>query len=320
MPTADTPGSPPTAVANQPSPAAQASVTGTFEPRFINVQFYEMKANGVEPTVLMDSIAAIPSQPTSARVVKVGDYQRDIWEVQKAPHYLCGTFRRWRMGDSPLVGKPGEQAAPLILEPGNGTADVNYFIYWPAQRLLGWHNNSLASGVGNFTAALTKMLQVSVQAEPVMTAASTEKLMSPSANLVKVHISIAKPKNPDLYPSHTWSQSIFRMLGNSDRLNLVLSINRRKKDRGTVPEMVKEGMVELAGEQFDPKVARVFVEDESRVYPVDLIAERIRSRQEVKPNENVFDAFSYYRAIREARDEQQGAINAVLGVPGNALS
>lgn len=143
--------------------------------------------------------------------------------------------------------------------------------------------------------------------------------MSKGAELVKVEISVAKPKNPDLYPTNKWGKDFMAMMNDADRLNMKLSVNRRKRNPGSISDLVKAALTELAGSEFNPRVVRATLEDEDGTGFVDLIADRIKSKQEVEPVQNSYPSASYYRAIKAAKDERREDLDAVLGKLGSAL-
>jgi hypothetical protein len=207
----------------------------------------------------------------------------------------------------------------LDLPPGQGTANLNHFMFWPSQSLLGWQMNPTGSGPGIIKAALSELIEAPVEVLPVVTVDSAKRLMGKDAELLKVELSVAKPKNPDLYPTSEWGKQFIEMMSQADHLHLTLSVNRQKKKPGFINNLVKNALKEFAGSEFNPRVVRAKLEDEHGTGFIDLIADRIKSTQEVKPINKSYPSLAYYRAIKAARDERREDLNAVLGELGSAL-
>jgi hypothetical protein len=66
-------------------------------------------------------------KPASAQV---GDYTRDLWRARTVRHPSAwfGQFRKFRHGDLPLVGSPGEEGAELVIAEDQGLIEKNFFL------------------------------------------------------------------------------------------------------------------------------------------------------------------------------------------------
>jgi hypothetical protein len=287
--------------------------------RQITVQFFTLIARGVAPLDLCDQIADLTSGSGDENVVEIGRYKRDFWDLHRGKTYVRGQFRRWRMDEPPNIGSPGAAAPALDLPPGQGTANLNHFMFWPSRSLLAWQMNPTGSGPGIIKAALSELIEAPVEVLPVVTVDSAKRLMGKDAELLKVELSVAKPKNPDLYPTSEWGVQFMKMMNEADHLHLTLSVNSQKKKPGYISDRVKNALKEFAGSEFNPRVVRAKLEDEHGTGFIDLIADRIKSTQEVKPINKSYPPLTYYRAIKAARDERREDLNAVLGDLDSAL-
>lgn len=66
---------------------------------------------------------------------------------------------------------------------------------------------------------------------------------------------------------------------------------------------------------------KIDMEDENGiVYPIDLIADRLKVKIEILVNGRYPNEAAMYRALRGAKDDQRDNLQQIFGVPGAALN
>lgn len=101
---------------------------------------------------------------------QVGEYTRDLWRARavRRPNAWFGQFRKFRHGDLPLVGSPGEEGEELEIAEDQGLIEKNFFLVVAPHDILLWHVNGHANTPNQFTRFLSELAGTRVVADPVV--------------------------------------------------------------------------------------------------------------------------------------------------------
>jgi hypothetical protein len=153
-----------------------------------------------------------------------------------------------------------------------------------ANQVLLWHVNGHANTPNQFTRFLSDLSGTRVVADPVVQPDAMRRLMRGGVELRKVQLRIARPTNPDWYPSDDFSREILAVLaqGGGDSLYLQAVADGRLAStkqtdlsgrwKKAIREFVNDGVA---------TTARVEVAEDGIDHPIDLIADRLLSHIEV---------------------------------------
>lgn len=139
---------------------------------------------------------------------------------------------------------------------------------------------------------------------------------------LSLELSFARPTNPEYYPNDQWSARWLGLLneigGASVRLNLTTDQRSHDRERRRLAGRIRQAALAFVDSGV-ARVARLDVLDEDGCHPIDLIADRLDSRQPVEMNGHYPVPEAMYAALRRAVDEQREALDAILGRPGHRL-
>lgn len=277
------------------------------------IEFYELIA---KPTAdvpdAFDAMTQLSSDPPAA--TKVGAYMRDLWQLTATARTVHGQFRRFRMEDFPEIGRIGGDAKPLNLDDDQGLIEKNFFALHKHKMLLVWHSNGNASRPTQFAKMLTAVLGTKVEAHPVIQANGLRRLMTGAVTLRGLKVSIPRPRDATYYPEDEFAQTLFDAMGaaGGDRIQVSITTDARINEHPRLDNRIKRALKELVTDHA-VTTARVDAMEDGIEHPIDLVADRITSTQEVEHEGRYASADAMYHALHAAFDEQREAIDAVLG-------
>ena len=250
-------------------------------------------------------------------------YMRDLWtlELRSRPKSYAGQFRKFRTNDLPEIGVVGGSAAQLALSDQEGVVEKNFFVYYTEHQILGWHRNGHASSAKQLAAFLASLWGAKVTIDPVLQPDAVKRLLSGDIDLKKVELTIPRPTSRDLYPDDDYGKGILELLNRSgaDSLHLTLGIDTRRKDtEGKLTSSWKRALAEFTS--MGATTARAIVYDDGIEHPIDLIADRVASYQDIETNALFPPSGTMYKAIDTAREECKGAINDYFGAVEEAIT
>lgn len=251
------------------------------------------------------------------------DYEiRDLKEFNGGASYR-GCFAKYRVDDLPHAGEPGGVERELALSDEEGLIEKNYFLYFRHSELLVFQRNGHASNTNSLGQFFSDLSNETVIFNPVLQPEPMRRLFSEKITTKSLSLSIARPTNPEFYEGKNWSSDLLELLSSSggSRIRLDITTDRRSID----PEQRKlhnnmRKAVAFFVQNSMASVARFEVEDEDgRVHPIDLIADRLISNQSVTMIGRYPESDGMFNALRKAKDESSDALEEIFGVNGNAL-
>lgn len=254
----------------------------------------------------------------------MGGYTRDLWALRnrQRPQSFVGQFRKFRTADLPEVGAAGGDAEQLDLEEGQGLVERNFFVYYPDRQLVGWHTNGHASSPRQFARFLGEILSTDVSIDPVLEPDAARRLMAGGIDATEILFTVARPKNPDMYPNDDFSRSMVGLMSevDADSMHLKLRVDARRADTaGKLATRAKRALRDIY-RSMEVTTARATVIEDGYEHPIDLIADRVVSRQTVEVDARYPSAEIMYELIDTARRECEESIHEYFGELGNGVN
>lgn len=254
----------------------------------------------------------------------VGGYTRDLWKARSGQRSgtWFGQFRKFRQGDLPLVGAPGEEGEELEIAENQGLIEKNFFLVVPPHDILVWHVNGHANTPMQFCRFLSELGGAQVTADPIIQPDAMRRLMRGKAELRKIHMRVAQPTDPSWYPSEDFSKELIDLLakGGGDALTIQVGVDGRLapskqtdlvgKWKRAIKELVNDGLATSA---------KVDVLEDGVEYPIDLIADRLVSFIPVDHDGRYAPTQTMLSALKSAWDEIKPTITETFGSDGGSL-
>lgn len=280
-----------------------------LQTRRYTIDFYQLSVTSTPqiPTV-DDGFKRILASPGAIHDI-VG-YTRELWKPCVRPGSIGGQFRKFRTSDLPEIGSAGNDATELALAENQGLIERNFFVYYEEHQLVGWCRNGHGNTISQFASFLSACWGTKVQASPILQPDAAKRLMRGGVELKTIEVTLARPTNPDFYPEEDFSQGMIDMLRDSgaDTIKLTMGINTRRADTaGSLSSRWKNALNEVTG--MGASTARAVVYDDGVEHPIDLIADRVISTQELETNARFPPSGTMYGAIDTARDECKDSID-----------
>lgn len=281
----------------------------------------------MQPTAELPSVASGLDSIIDSELsphADINGYVREIWKPIKRSRpriSYAGQFRKFRQSDLPEIGAAGEDAAELELEDGQGLVERNFFIYYPAHSLLAWCRNAHGSTTNQFARFLSNVWSTKVTSHPVLEHDAARRLMRNGVVLKKIIVTIPRPTSPDMYAETEFNETALGLLNDAaaDSIHMEMGVDARRADSsGGLVDGLKRALAEAVG--LGASTARAIVIDDGIEHPIDLIADRVFSVQEIETNAKYPPSGTMYAAIDAARHECEELINDYFGSLGGALT
>lgn len=242
-----------------------------------------------------------------------GKYQIRVLDPLGGGSSYRGVFAKYRHDDIPHVGRPAGDEREIALDEDEGLIEKNYFLYYRARELLVWQVNGSASEVQRLADYLGQVAGLSGALSPVVKADAIGRLMRNDVQPRSIEVSVARPTNPELYPNDRWSSELFRLMAGVGGVNATIRISGGGRGRGARAMLshAKDAVVSLAASGH-ASVARVKVGGIE--HPIDLIAERVKSKIDVDMNGRYPVASQVFAALAAAKDECMEDLDAYFGI------
>lgn len=243
-----------------------------------------------------------------------GGYMRELWQLEANARTVRGQLRKFRMDDLPEVGRIGGEAEQLHLAEDQGLIEKNFFTLHKRHSLLVWHGNGHANTPTQFARLLSQVLGTKVDANPLVQANALKRLMRGDVIMRSVELTIPRPRNTEYYPEEEFSQRLFDAMGaaEGDRIHVKITTDARLDEGAQLGNRIKNALKELVSDHA-ASLARVQAKEDGVMHPIDLIADRITSTQEIEHDGRYPSARDMFQALDDALADQQSAIDAVLG-------
>lgn len=237
---------------------------------------------------------------------------------------FSGVFAKFREDDLPHAGSPGGDERELGLDDGEGLIEKNHFLYHSNRELLIFQRNGNGSTTSRLGAYFSDIAGETTIFNPVLQAEPTRRLMRNELLPRSLTLSFTKPSNPEMYPDDIWSNRLFSILNDAGgvRMHTRISSDARSTDeeKRYLSNRIKAAACELI-DIDGVSVAKLDVEDEDGMnHPIDLIADRLLSSQEVEMDGRYPVTEAIYAALRRAKDECAAELQEIFGGQGNAVA
>lgn len=250
----------------------------------------------------------------------------EIRNLQESePGVFQGIYAKIRKDELPHAGKAGHPDRELDLARDEGLIEKNHFVYFEENELLVMQANrhaGTAVALGRYLTDLNGKLAVSFH--PVIQPDATRRLMRQDLTPVSIETSFARPTNPEMYPKDDWSPHLLDTLAQIGGANikLLISSDKRRAAEGVDRLLDKARRAAQAFMQMpNVRVLKINMEDEEGIiYPIDLIADRLKVRIEIMVTGRYPNEAAMYRALKGAKDDQRDNLQQIFGDPGAALN
>jgi hypothetical protein len=290
--------------------------------RSYKIEFFQVSLNpNADANDIRDIFEGIRDEDFDA-ALEIGGFTREVWGLlfDRFPSSVCGQFRKFRDTDIPEVGVVGGDAEEIDLEDGEGLIEKNFFVYYEDHDLLAWHKNNHSSGVNQFVNFLTAISGAKVSVSPILQSDAIERLMNGDVELKKIEITLPRPTNPRFYKGDDFGPDLIDLMGsaNADSLKISLGIDLRRADtEGSLTSRLKNTLKYIV--KNGATTAKAIVFEDGIEHPIDLIADRVFSYQDVDTDAHFPPNLTMYGIINTAKDDCQEEIDGYFGSMEDAL-
>lgn len=251
-----------------------------------------------------------------------GTFSYDLRDMRRVGQNVRGVLAKFRTDQIPHLGQPGGRERELALGEGEGLIEKNYFLYNRRDNLLVYQRNGHASRVNRLAEYLTDQCGETVTFDPVLQEEATERLLREGVEPLALELSFTRPTNPDFYPGDEWDDRMIQLANEAGGARMFIRISSDRRNPDEDRTRLRDRMRRAASGFVDAglaTVARMRVLNDGIEHPIDLIADRLESRQVVEMNGRYPLPESIYAALNNAVEEEREALDAILGRPGRRL-
>ena len=285
------------------------------------IDFYQLT---MMPTANIDSPAAgfnaVLNGAVQAFVPDDAGYARELYGVtERTGQSIGGVLRKFRTNNLPTIGAPGEDAEDIPLDEDEGVIEQNHFVYYRQHNIVGWQTDRHGTHPNQFARFLETLWGTNVTMEPIVQPDAMRRLMSGSVELQKIQVSLPRPTNPDAFPDDDFSSALLAAMANADAQTISLNLGvDLRRDRGArLSDRMKAALRNL--HEMGATTARARVVEEGFEHTIDLVADRVSSRQDSDTDGRLPPA-SMYRLIDLAKAECSEALNEYFGTRETAIT
>ena len=241
---------------------------------------------------------------------------REIFGLKFRPdtNSYAGQVRKIRQANLPEVGALGRDAKKLELEMGEGVIEKNFFVYYKENSLLVMHRNDDGNSGNHLAQLLTASAGVAFYASPVIRPDQAEMLLNSKLNIKKFSVKIPKPTNPEIYPQDSISAKTLELLNNSgaDFLDVTFTVDQKiETSAGRLSSALQSAIGSMLS--MGATKAKLDTDENGKILPIDLIANRIYSSQRISTNSYFPPDESMYKLSDQAKEDQRESLNDYFG-------
>lgn len=226
----------------------------------------------------------------------------------------AGQIRKIRKADLPEVGAPGQHSKTIQLDADEGVIEKNFFVFYKENSLLVMHRNDTGNTGSHLAQLLTGALGVAFYAAPLIRPDQAEKLLNNRLNIKKFSVKIPKPTNPELYPQDSISAKTIELLNQSraDSLEVTFTVDQKlDTSAGRLSNALQSAIGSLLS--LGATKAKLETDENGKILPIDLIANRIYSKQSIKINSSFPPSESMYKLADKAKEDQRELLDEYFG-------
>lgn len=246
---------------------------------------------------------------------------RDIFGLtfRKESNSYAGQLRKIRKADLPEIGEPGRDSTRITLKEKEGVVEKNFFVYYKENSLLIMHRNDSGSNGSHLAQLITAISGAAFLSTPLIQPEQAEKILNNKASIKKLSVRIPKPTNPVLYPQDDISGKTISLLNQSgaDHLDITFSIDPQLSRQGGLSDALQSAIRPFLS--IGATKAVIDTDENGMIHPIDLIANRIYSIQNVRTNASFPPSESMYKLADQSKAEKKEAIDAYFGNPKNRI-
>lgn len=236
---------------------------------------------------------------------------------------FCGQIRKHRKAELPEIGSVGSIGKPMVLAEDEGVIEKNYFIYHVENSLLVMHRNEQANSAIHFAQIISLSSGCKCISMPVIDPADAKSILRNQVPVKKIKIKMHRPRNADLYPpdADSLESAVLQVMSaaGADTIDICLGIDSKLPDsRPGLLNSVKAALSYFIS--AGATQATVDADENGKIHPIDLIANRIHSIQSEKTNTNYPSDNDMYKLADKAFIEKEEVIRAYFGTEGNRIS
>ncbi len=289
-------------------------------PRNFHVDFFQLVSDKDEN--IFDYFQKVESEESGSSYSNQG-VTRELWNLssRSKPKSITGMLRKFRTSDLPEIGSIGEAAKELLLEEGQALIEFNYFIYYKENQILAWVRNGNGSTPNQFSVFLRSLWETNIKALPLIERNALKRLMSGKVEVKNFEVTLSKPTADEFHPEYDISKKALELVSSSGADSLSFKLGVKLKDidnKGTWQEEAKGAAKELLS--IGASRLKLEVLENGFEHPIDLIADRISSKQSVDTNGKYAPSASMYKMIDAAQSEKKEAIDALYKRDKKALA
>jgi hypothetical protein len=225
-----------------------------------------------------------------------------------------GQLRKIRKADLPEIGTIGTDGKKLQLELDEGVIEKNFFVYYADESLLVMHRNDDGNTASHLAAVLMAAAGVPYYATPVIRPEQAEMLIKDNLEIKRFSFKIPRPTNPDRYPADDIGARTIELLNKSgaDTLEVTFSIDSKvESSAGRLTGAIQSAVRSLLA--FGATKAKLETDDNGKIYPIDLIADRLYSTQYTNSNSQFPTSTIMFELADKSRAEKRESLNAYFG-------
>lgn len=287
----------------------------------VNVDFFTGRLDEESDRTIEGALAELAAM-SSIRAVWLGSHRYELRNVKRQGGFVRGALAKFRLDDLPHAGRVGGAERELDLADDEGLLEKNHFLFDERRKVLAFQRNGNASRVGQLGKYLTELFGETIEFDPVVQKDALARLMKGDLEARVMELSFARPTNADVFPENDFNEDILKVLGKSGaaRAQIRLSSDKRAVDDTWhhLNSVVKDFARDITRSGL-ATTARVTVDDDGIEYPIDLIADRVVSIQNVKFNGRYPVEKDMYRALNDGLDEQRDVLDEIFGPPDRRL-
>lgn len=292
------------------------------ETKYITIDFFTF-GKEQQSEIDISQFLAKCAENGGASAREDGSYIYELRDMELNGRLVRGVFAKIRKDQLPHAGGPGGAERELDLAESEGLIEKNFFIYRIEDGLLIYHKNGHGSREGRMARYISGLIGETVTLNPVLQPDAARRLMRGDVEPLRLTASFAKPTNVEMYPEHEWNRAMMAVMSDAggSTVKFTISSNRRSGDAGErrLTDRMKDAAAALADSGL-ARVVRLDVMEDGVEHPIDLLADRIKSRKLITMSGKYPNPFSIFNALSEAFSDERESIYEVIGSPGNRIN
>ena len=241
---------------------------------------------------------------------------RELFGLKYRPESdsYVGQIRKIRKADLPEVGAPGREGKQFKLNPDEGVIEKNFFVLYKERSLLVIHRNDNGNTAEHLALILSAAAGVYFYATPIIRPDQAEKLLNDKLTIKKFSVKISRPTNADLYPKDSISGRTIELLNQAgaDSLDITFTIDQKiETSAGRLSSALQSSIGTFL--TMGASKAKIDTDENGKILPIDLIANRIYSTQRIKSSSYFPPGDIMYTLADKSMEDQKELVDEYFG-------